>query len=814
MQTTASDSPRAITYLAKWSAALWLVLLLGTLTYGGFLWQQGAKIQTDILAMLPHLNQDKLTEQALKQVEQQLENQVYIALITDSEATAITAATQFIKTLENDPTQAFSHINSGANNSLEAIGKQRFEHRFQLLTPEQRDALTRQDWQSLLAKAQQQIYSAFGFANSQLLSQDPLLLFPDNLMSLSVNQRLSSHQGILLTHTQARENQPAQVAAIVMAKGTQSAFSPVAQQVQLAALKTALESALKSTESSPRQLGTQNTITVLKAGALFHAHAATIAAKHEVSLIGSVSLLGVVLLVWLAFRSLMPLLLALLTLSTGFISAFVCTLSLFGELHLLTLVFGTSLIGVAIDYSFHFYCEKLNNAKDNAQQILVKILPAMSLALLTSASAFIAIGFTPFPGMQQVAVFCAAGLIGAYLTLVLAYPLLANQRLTQVKGLLLAERYLSWLTRHLHQAKRQGALFALLVMMALIGLSQLGSNDDIRNLQQSPANITAEENSLRQLLGGGTDNQFLLVKSQTEQGLLEALEQLTPHLDAAIEQSEIGAALSLSQLLPSQARQDESYQLQAQIYRQHLPSILEELGLDEALARPLALAYQNAHAHYLTPYDVLQHSDTVFRTLWLPPSGAQTDYGAIILLSGIRQLAQFNQRIASLTLPSASVALIDKVGDISALMSQYRQLTLQLLLLVALLAYGIFSLRYGLKLAALILAVPVSAVVLTLASLGLVGSSLSLFHALALILVMGIGIDYSLFFAQAKQQNLGVMMAVFMSACSTILAFGLLGLSQTNAIHFFGLTLFFGISFSFLLAPLITFYHKEDPHNA
>lgn len=46
------------------------------------------------------------------------------------------------------------------------------------------------------------------------------------------------------------------------------------------------------------------------------------------------------------------------------------------------------------------------------------------------------------------------------------------------------------------------------------------------------------------------------------------------------------------------------------------------------------------------------------------------------------------------------------------------------------------------------------------------------------------------------------MLAVLMSAASTLLAFGLLALSDTYAIAAFGMTLALGIGFTLLLAPL------------
>ena len=136
-------------------------------------------------------------------------------------------------------------------------------------------------------------------------------------------------------------------------------------------------------------------------------------------------------------------------------------------------------------------------------------------------------------------------------------------------------------------------------------------------------------------------------------------------------------------------------------------------------------------------------------------------------------------------------------------MGKYRQLTLILLAIAMMIAAAIFSMRFSIKLAVLVVAVPALSAIFTLALLGLMGSPLTLFHALALILVFGIGVDYSLFFAESKQQSRGVMMAVFMSACSTILAFGLLAFSSTPAIHNFGLTLLLGIVFTFVLSPFV-----------
>lgn len=797
---------------SKLRLAIWLCLMLAASLWTLQLWQNGAKVQSDILAMLPHLQQDALTARALEQVESTLADQVYLALIAKDETQAIAAAALLMEQLKAQ-NGAFTDIRSADMQMGEALGQYYFPHRFKLLTPEQADALTHNGLDNLVTSATTQLYNAFSYANSQLLTQDPLLLFPANLLALAPSSKLSAKQGILLAHPNQGVDNSEGVAAIVMAKGKDSAFNPNAQLIQQAALTQAL------TTVTEQYAGIQ----VLQAGALFHAIEATNTAKSEISVLGLASLLGVVLLVWLAFRSVMPLLLAMVTIGSGLLLAVTFTLSVFGELHLLTLVFGTSLIGIAIDYSFHFYCERLSDHQRSAQATVAYIFPTVSLAFITSALAYVGIGLAPFPGMQQVAIFCASGLLGAYLTLVLAYPLLAGSKLPSgERPLNLAQVYLTKLTGFSNKLVSPWglSLFTLVfVGVCLLGISQLKVDDDIRHLQQSPASVTEPEDKLRKLLSGGTDNQFLLVRAPNEEALLQRLEALGPQLDTAIKQQELGNYVSLSRYLPSKQKQDAAYQLQGEIYQSQLSAVLSSIGLDDSLAPSLSAVYLDAKDSYITPADFFELGfGKQLAPLWLAPLGlaplehstepsASADntnlgsdcHGAIVLLGGIEDIAALKARFAK----DPQVQLIDKVADISTVTGHYRLLTLKLLGLALVIALLLFSLSFGLKKATVVVAVPALAAVLTLAILGLVGSPLSLFHALALILVFGIGIDYSLFFAAAAQHGRAVMMAVFMSASSTLLAFGLLAFSQTQAIHYFGLTLSLGIGFTFVLSPLI-----------
>ena len=87
--------------------------------------------------------------------------------------------------------------------------------------------------------------------------------------------------------------------------------------------------------------------------------------------------------------------------------------------------------------------------------------------------------------------------------------------------------------------------------------------------------------------------------------------------------------------------------------------------------------------------------------------------------------------------------------------------------------------------------------------MGLFGIPLTLFSVLALVLVLGISMDYVLFFVETRTTYRSTILAVTLSAITTLLSFGLLALSSTPVVHFFGVTLLIGILSAFILAPSV-----------
>lgn len=123
-----------------------------------------------------------------------------------------------------------------------------------------------------------------------------------------------------------------------------------------------------------------------------------------------------------------------------------------------------------------------------------------------------------------------------------------------------------------------------------------------------------------------------------------------------------------------------------------------------------------------------------------------------------------------------------------------------MLLFGVVLVFALLFLRYRGQ-AWRVMAPTLLAGVLTLGLLGLLGQPMELFNVLALLLLLGMGIDYGIFLMEHRG-DASAWLAVCVGGASTWLSFGLLGLSSTPALRAFGLTLLFGIALVWVISPL------------
>jgi predicted exporter len=751
----------------KTVALLWLAVCL-TLALALAVLLPRSQLNSSVLALLPQQNLGQAPAEIQHGFMQRLDRQlVWLVSANDHHGDAVAAWWQA-------QLQALPMLKqvSGAldDDQMQRWGAYAFQHRNGLIDPATRARLqnggdAQADW--ILA----QLFSAFAGVGSKEIGHDPLLLVRGAQLAMQQNaNKMLLHNG-WLTVKDAQQRRW----YFLHGELASNAFS-IKESHQLVTALNQLEQQLK-TRWPDAQLLTRGTV-------LFSDDASQ-RAQQDVETLGSATSAGLLLLVWLVFRSLRPLALCALSVAMGAMAGTVLTLLCFGELHLTTLVMSLSIVGISADYTLYYLTERMVHGEQATPwQSLHKVRGTLLLALGTTAIAWLLMLLAPFPGLRQLAVFAASGLSASCLTVICFYPWL-------VRGLPVRPiPAMVWLARWLAAWRRNNGLKrglpALVAIYALSGMLQLKVDDDIAHLQSAPAQLLAQDRQLAQLTGQQADQTWFVVWGDDEQQALQRLSALAPKLQQAQQQGWFKSyrVLPLSSL--AQQQQDVA------LLQQAAPTILDRLK-----QAGITVANANLSAMPVTAADWLASPlSEGWRLLWLSlPDGRSS---VLVPIGGVKNSAAL-QQLAS---QQAGVSWVDRKASYDELFRFWRTLLSGLLALALLLITGSYMLRLGVK-AGMRSALPSwLSLAAALATLGWIGASLNLFALLALILVLGIGINYTLFFSNPRGTPLTSMLAVTLAMMTTLLTLGMLVFSSTAAISGFGTVLCSGIFCAFLLAPL------------
>jgi len=751
-----------------WLAGSWLLMVLLLVLSA---WRQGAAFDSSIMALLPAGEQSPEVQQASDRLAASASRQLLVLISADTEARGQQATAQLAKQLQ--PLSSIRSIRWRIERAdLQRLQQQAADWRLVRLPDSLRQQLLAGQYAPLEQRAMSQLLSPV--AGPASLLDDPFAL------------ALTTEGATLATGLQPRDGMlwlPAQPTPgwLLMVELAADAFDLTVQNEVMGELRRF--------EQQHAAQGVRLTLS----GLMVHAAAGADQARREMSTIGVGSLLGIVLLMLLVFRRPGPLLMLFLPMTVGCLVAVAVTLLLFERLHLITLAFGAGLVGVSIDYALHYLCERHHQG---SRPILSHLLPGLLLGLSSSVVAYGALGLAPFPGLRQMACFAVAGLVASWLTVVLWFPLVRSRR---QPAALPAAGQLYRLRQRL-PAATTGNRQLLLGVMALAALALLAgrSSDDIRQLQTSPPALLAQEQSIQQALGQAGSSRFLLLQAENLEALLQREEQLRVTLEALKTQGLLSGYQALSQSLPSQQRQQQNLQLLTPLYSQRLAALFQQLGLPASLAAQAQQRFQQQagerldYAHWRT----LEGSAP-----WQPLLIEQSDQRALSLirLQGFSE-ATAEQRLRQLARQQDGLWYVDRIEDLSGILQGYRQQVSGWLLLAGALVLVGLGLRYRRRAGQVLLPV-FSASLITLALMMHLDGGINLFHLMALMLVIGIGLDMGIFLMETDFSD-HTWLAVSLSMFTSLLAFGLLALSQTPVLHHFGITVLTGLMLVWLLTAL------------
>ncbi|MDR3201482.1 MAG: MMPL family transporter, partial [Spirochaetales bacterium] len=527
-------------------------------------------------------------------------------------------------------------------------------------------------------------------------------------------------------------------------------------------------------------------------GVPFHTYESSSRAQKEISLISTISLIVLALILLYVFRSPLPVLVSLGAAAFSLFLASAAVLLAFREIHTLTFIFGTSLIGMCADYSLHYFVHwKANLALKTGGEIRKHLMRSIGMSFVSSEVCFAAMLFAPFMILRQFAVFSLAGLASSFLTAVCLYPYIKppkadNRRLGKAPFLCL---FAVRLARRIPRRAVFPVTAALLLVLLFVNRGALRIENNISGLYTMSASLRESETLAAQVLNSGARSWYFIVSGDNPQDLLRHEEELTSGMEAF---------MAASLFIPSAAAQEISYAAAKNL----LPLAEEQaayLGLPAESAALFRRDFAAAAGRFITPGgDIPSYLASLISPLWIGETGGRC-YSCVLPLA-----VEDEEPLRKLAGKFDFVFFVNMAKDIGTELDRLTRAMLLLFLAAWVAVCVIIRLFYSWKDTVRICSVPVFLALVTAAVLACRGIALGFFPVAAFVLVFGLGLDY-IFYMMESRKARGrplTISAVILSFATTALSFGALGLSSFAPVHIFGLVVFAGLSAAFIFAML------------
>lgn len=746
------------------------------------IYRSGIHLETDVLFLLPTDEKNREISLARKLLSGESGRMALFLLSSDD----------YLSLKESHLTFAhhFASTNSAFDlflpnqNAIDDITEYYLPFIYQWLTESKRELLkgVAPEW-ALARSVQKQLFSDTSVITSRFLEKDPLLFGPDLLRQGDFSpSEFELREGMLVREVNDKW--------FCFISGTIKG-NPYREDVQLRA-----ENTVRDCLATFHQKGLK--VQLDWTSPLKYASSARSSIKGDIRVIGGGSMIGIIALILLALGSIRYLWVALIPIFVGVLGGLVVCLLVFSRLHVITVVFGASLVGVCIDYCLHYFSYHRSSRQWDASRSMRKLLPTMLFGMFTTVLGYAAIGLSPLVGLRQLSVFACSGVCFAFFVTYLLSPVLLAEpnRYSDAPSLLfqLLESYLG----NVFKKKIKYCFIGFIILsMCLFGFLRIHVDDSPKALNSLPSRLASEERKINEITGNKHETGMIIVNGMSHEDLLQNMEKLDRQLSSTLD-IPIVNGIFLNRFIPSQKTQKQDYQLLRNLNQSVLVSHLNEIGFSQKLLDSIKALFKLPYNENLSLGNWL-NNDHLFEGLRQNYLGKlEGRHLAIVPLTKI-----MDQQVLDETLGDMGFAsLYRPIRDITRVLSQYRLSVTYLLILAFSFVLLALVARYK-KRAFFIFLPTLLACVCAIGILGWFRVPLTLIHLIGFLLVLGLGVDYSIFLADSSASHITVSYgAITLSALTTALSFGLLGLSSQAVLQALGLTTFLGTFFAWLFAPL------------
>jgi predicted exporter len=512
-------------------------------------------------------------------------------------------------------------------------------------------------------------------------------------------------------------------------------------------------------------------------------------------------------LLFMVYRSPRVLALSLLPAASGTLAGIAAVSLGFGTVHGITLGFGVTLLGETVDYAIYLFTQTLPGTPPD--RTLPRIWRTLLLGVMTSVVGFGTMLFSSFSGLAQLGLFSITGLLVALCVTRWVLPTLLPADFATERP----ARMAPVLTALISAAPALRTPLLAVMLLSLGWLFYQGDavwSGDLSSLSPVAQSDQQLDERLRRDLGAPDVGHLLVVNAEDRDGALAAAEKLTGPLEELVRQNALDGYDTPALYLPSQATQRarQAALPDPGILRGDLAQALEGLPFRPDAFEPFLNSVAKARsAPLLDPSSIGGTSLKLKLDSLLVRSGET--WTAMLPLRGVTNPQAISERL------SQDAVLLDLKGESNLLYRTYRQEALILALLgsvaiTVLLAVGLRSVR-----SVTVVVIPLTAaVVITMALLTALGQQLSIFHLVGLLLVVGVGSNYSLLFERPEPSEVlreRTVASVTIANLCTVIGFGILSFSSIPVLHGIGMTVAIGAFLSLVFSAVLGRHLLEEP---
>ena len=529
-----------------------------------------------------------------------------------------------------------------------------------------------------------------------------------------------------------------------------------------------------------------------------------------------IALAVIMLLLFLFFKRFLVILYILLPVAFGALFSLTLLYFLKGEISAIALGAGSIVLGIAINYSLHFFTHYKHER--SVQKVISDLTVPMLIGCTTTVGAFLSLQFTKSQALHDFGLFAGFSLVGAVLFSIIVLPHLLKPR--KEKPATEDPQKTSFLDKalsyHLNKNKPIVIIaFLLTIIFAFTARSVEFESDMMKMNYQSPQLNKAQEN-LDRINKFSLRSVYVISKGKTLNEALKTNEQATAKLAVLKAQGSVGKFSTVSAVLVSDSLQklriDRWNRFWTDSKKDTLKKRLQEYGKvykfkEDAFEEFYALLQKNFRPVPLSQLDSLKK---LVVNDWITEG---KDFTTIVSL--VKSEPEVKQHVYSAFENSSDILVFDKQYMTNQFIEIISSDFNLILMITAILVFGFMLLSHGRIELAIINFLPMFVSWLwILGIMGVLGLKFNIINIIISTFIFGLGDDYSIFimdglaheYKYGRKNLASYKTSIFLSALTNIVGIGVLIFAEHPALKSIATITIIGMCtvlfISFIVQPL------------